>query len=69
MKIRYITQPKAPPFFVLFGYSVSGVPESNKRCLDAPGRRQPVCGEKEAQFVRFCRRSRAGAVLRDVKSP
>jgi GTP-binding protein len=62
VKIRYITQPKAPPpFFVLFGYSVTGVPESYKRCLvnclretfgpyGAPirlSRRQPVCGEKK----------------------
>jgi hypothetical protein len=31
VKIRYVTQPKAPPFFVLFGYSVAGVPESYKR--------------------------------------
>ena len=34
IKIRYITQPKArPPFFVLFGNSVEGVPESYKRYL------------------------------------
>jgi GTP-binding protein len=34
VKIRYITQPKAPPpFWVLFGYSVASIPESYKRCL------------------------------------
>jgi GTP-binding protein len=34
VKIRYITQPKArPPFFVLFGNQVGGIPESYRRYL------------------------------------
>ncbi|MGD0643008.1 MAG: ribosome biogenesis GTPase Der [Roseiarcus sp.] len=34
VKIRYMTQPKArPPFFVLFGNHVDGIPESYKRYL------------------------------------
>jgi GTP-binding protein len=34
VKIRYMTQPKSrPPFFVLFGNQVDGIPESYKRFL------------------------------------
>ena len=34
VKIRYMTQPKArPPFFVLFGNQVEGIPEGYKRFL------------------------------------